>query len=447
MQMTAQLGPIPESFQLRSRTQSRASHQHDRAAQTSHVMDQPALHDRFQHARATASHEHQSSTQQAMPGLLSIRPGQLKLLHETACPLYLDLAKVDSSMASFVMSMLRYDPQERISAAEALSHPFLLDLLPVLQLLKGDARGRGVGPQCRAVHAAEACHQGSPEHAPSPVGQPAKGCPGHRQSQLALPVKPEPRRQAVPSLPARSLSTGQAAAPSWLLGTLPMPSDPLLRADQPQTQLPQGTSQAQSGCLPSVAQQNATSRTAASNAAAAHLHAAAVPGNAVPVRPLPVASGHQLDISMSASQALQTVRLPAATFNIEAATAAAELPCTVASPATAVGNAPGSQGFNTRASEESPHPTSQQPAAGEDQGSGSRVNRTASHKLHEAQLAPGLGAAGTPMGLAQGSLKTPGVVKAWNGVAQLLQQMTPASQVLLILQLSAHSHHWPQLLL
>ena len=47
------------------------------------------------------------------------------------------------------------------------------------------------------------------------------------------------------------------------------------------------------------------------------------------------------------------------------------------------------------------------------------------------------GAVATPMALGQGPVKTPGLVKAWNGVTELLQQMSPGSQVIPLLQTAA----------
>ena len=56
-------------------------------------------------------------------------------------------------------------------------------------------------------------------------------------------------------------------------------------------------------------------------------------------------------------------------------------------------------------------------------------------KGHVVEQAAGAGAVGTPMALGQGPVKTPGLVKAWNGVTELLQQMSPGSQVILFFRL------------
>ena len=64
---------------------------------------------------------------------------------------------------------------------------------------------------------------------------------------------------------------------------------------------------------------------------------------------------------------------------------------------------------------------------GQDQG-----EYSAGKALHaEQQVAGGLWGVATPQALAQGSVKTPGLVKAWKGVSELLQQMSPGSQVTL----------------
>lgn len=71
----------------------------------------------------------------AVPSAVVVpRTSPLQLWHEGACLLHLELAKIDSGMASLVMSMLQLDPQDRVSAAGALKHSFLAGACPGLQV-------------------------------------------------------------------------------------------------------------------------------------------------------------------------------------------------------------------------------------------------------------------------------------------------------------------------
>ena len=144
---------------------------------------------------------------------ITAQAGPLQMWHERASPLHLELAKVNPSMASLVTSMLDYDPQTRMSAAEALSHPFLRGLSPTLQL-----------PESKAHSSAE----------PSEQAVTTNKVDLHTAGSLtgvSLPFKPEPRRQPVVGLPIGASPAVQASGASW---TLPLPSDPLLRAAEPQ---------------------------------------------------------------------------------------------------------------------------------------------------------------------------------------------------------------------
>jgi len=215
MQMTAQLGPLPPS--LRSHSPAQASAAPASPAQASPIMVAQAAPPVQQsaHKGTESVQNHSWAHGQQVGSMCSIpaQAGPLKMWHERASPLHLELAKVDPSMASLVMSMLDYDPQTRMSAARGLSHPFLRGLSPALQL-----------PQSKAHSSTE----------PSKQAVTTNKVDVHTAGSLtgvSLPFKPEPRRQLGVSLPIGASPAVQASSASW---TLPLPSDPLLRGPGPQ---------------------------------------------------------------------------------------------------------------------------------------------------------------------------------------------------------------------
>ena len=220
MQMTAQLGPLPLSMRSDSPAQASAAPASTAkappiiVAQGSPVMVAqagPPSHVPAHKGTDSVPNHGWSHGQQV--GSITAQAGPLKMWHERASPLHLELAKVDPSMASLVMSMLDYDPQTRMSAAQALTHPFLRGLSPELQL-----------PQSKAHSSAE----------PSEQAFTTNKVDLHTAGSLtgvSLPFKPEPRRQLAVSLPIGASPAVQASSALW---TLPLPSDPLLRGPEPQ---------------------------------------------------------------------------------------------------------------------------------------------------------------------------------------------------------------------
>ena len=464
LQMTTQLGPLPDARFAQSMPSAQAfsrphlPHQ-GTAAQELHNTDQQGrTANSGLQGRAVAESQQgrpgsqgQPTEQPAPVRSLHLRTGQLKMMHETTCPLQMELAKVDPAMSSLVMAMLRYDPQKRVSAAEALSHPFLSELSPVLHLLHVRAESKAKGPQGMSQGSAESADHIIARQA-LPVGRPSdqKASRGPSTKQPGLPFKPEPRRQPVVSLPTRINPPAHPAVPSWLLGTLPMPmpSDPLLRAAEPQLQSPQGTPQA--GPVHASAQPQSIDGLLASDVAApASKPASPEPAAAaIAVRPelmgtavrgkglnITALSSNKLDSAETAAQAppTQQAQILPATLGYSPATAVPSQPMLEGSAAAAVGNAVTGEQVDGQAAAAAAGITCMLPATGQGQGQGSgpAVAKLESDRLPAAEevSALGLGQVGTPRALAQGSLKTPGVVKAWNGVAQLLQQMTPISQV------------------
>ena len=450
MQMMSQLGPIPGGLLGQSKAPSQAfslTH-HGPVAQKSYGTDQSTHHDQSQRGRAAIQGQ---PTQRPAPGrTLHLGTGQLEMMHETACPLQMELAKVDPAMSSLVMAMLQYHPQKRVSAAEALSHPFLSELSPALRLLRVRAESKAKRPHGRSQGSAASGDHNTAQQAllvESLSNQKADKEPSSRQP--GLPTKPEPRRQPGVNMPTRSNPSAHAPVPSWLLGTLPMPmpSDPLLRPTEPQLQSPQGASQPQLGPTPAKPQPQSTGGCLACDVVAqSSTPASPEPAAAdVAVSNALVATGAQgkglerllspdkLTAAEAAAQVLraqQAETLPATLSHSPPATAVACRAVLDGSAAAAVGNTvPREEDHGqAAAAADVSYPL---PATGQGQGGGQMMAKLESDKLPAGEAAPRSGLVKTPSALAQGSLTTPGVAKAWNGVAHLLQQMTPVSQVLL----------------
>lgn len=127
----------------------------------------------------------------AQASALAVTSGPMKLWHEEACPLHLELAKIDPGMASLIMSMLRLNPQDRVSASVALKHSFLAGACPPLQLPSAPAGG----------HAGETDQQ--PEQATqNSVGMQLPSSKAIKMSHAIglvkheRPMRPQPRREA-----------------------------------------------------------------------------------------------------------------------------------------------------------------------------------------------------------------------------------------------------------
>ena len=206
VQMTAQLGPLPPS--LRSLLPAQASP--IMVAQAAPPIHESAHKGTDSVQTSRWAHGQQVGSMCSVPA----QAGPLQMWHERASPLHLELAKVDPSMASLVMSMLDYDPQTRMSAAQGLSHPFLRGLSPALQL-----------PQSKAHSSNE------PSEQDVTTDKVDFEYTAGSLTGVSLPFKPEPRRQLAVSLPTRASPAIQASSASW---TLPLPSDPVLRGPGPQ---------------------------------------------------------------------------------------------------------------------------------------------------------------------------------------------------------------------
>ena len=104
----------------------------------------------------------------AEPVAMGANPGPLKLWHEDACPLHLELAKVDPCMASLVMSMLQLHPRDRVSAANALKHSFLAGASPALQVpfLGAEVAGGCMGSTSQQPEQATQRYMGSKPQLP-----------------------------------------------------------------------------------------------------------------------------------------------------------------------------------------------------------------------------------------------------------------------------------------
>ena len=214
--MTAQLGPLPPSLQSHSPAQASPAQASGaqaspiiaaQAAPPTHVPAHVPAH------KGTDSVQNYSWSHGQQVGSITTQPGPLKMWHERARPLHLELAKVDPSMASLVMSMLDCNPQTRMSAAQALTHPFLRGLNPALQLPQSKAHSSAEPPEQAVTTNKVDLHT-------------AGSLPG-----VSLPFKPEPRRQLAVSLPIGASPAVQASSASWMAS---LPSDPLLRAPEPQ---------------------------------------------------------------------------------------------------------------------------------------------------------------------------------------------------------------------
>ena len=468
MQMFTQLGPFPTALTALTNPQTRAHSlsSQGRGPQASCPTDQPGH--QSQQANGRASIQHPQGKHQQSAGSLSIQIGNLDMLHETACPLHLELARVEPTLASLVMAMLRYDPEQRVSAGEALRHPFLSELSPVLQLLAAQREAGARLPQGKAVGGIETHSQGTFQ----------QGCPAEAVSdqaastlrpgrQSGLPFKPEPRRQPIASLPTRGHPTAQAAVPSWADARLPMHSDPLLQAAQPQLH----TAQLQ------VAQPHLQAAQPQLQASQPQLQVGQpqlqppqstlqpLPGQglvtSLPDRTAGSSRVIQLPTVMpavvpSARPSADKAAWPPASSGVATCTLPAHQANSLSAP-LAVGGSPTTADLPTMPCHTDQRPASKdvaqasvlgqnslkgvtlealggraRPPLRQGQGEPTAVNALDSRKLHAEEVA-GLGAVGTPQALAQGPVKTPGLVKAWNGVTELLQQMSPASQVMLTL--------------
>ena len=521
--MTMQLGPCPSALTAHSDPCTHGCSSQARGPQASCPADQEAR--RCQQAHCSTSQQHQPARQKSLAGSLKIQKVKLGLLHEGACPLHLELAKVDPTMASLVMAMLRYDHEQRVSAAEALQHPFLSELSPVLQLLtaKKEADDMSQGrakSQGRAIGSTETLAQGasqqqscqaegtSPDQAASTL---------RPERQFALPFKPEPRRQAIVSLPTGVHLMAQAAVPTWDVGRLPVPSDPLLPACQPQLQVAQPQLQAAQPQLqaaqlqvarpqlqtswpqlqpshsthapPTVARAVISSPNTTAGMTAADLvapaTASAVPHAAASATERPNLSevtahdsrGAQLPavlpavVPLTGPSPCQAAPLlashgvancillaqDAGPPSTPLAAATCLLPAQQAAPCSAplnVGSSPTTAVLTTIPRHTDQHGGSgarplrqdspregrnggvrEGPALGSGQSQYSAGGAVDSSKGQSREQAAGAGAFATPMALGQGPVKTPGLVKAWNGVTELLQQMSPVSQVTLFFRL------------
>ena len=520
MQMTMQLGPFPSVLTAHSDPCNRPGGfpSQGRGPQASCPADQEAL--RCHQAHGSTSRQHQPAQPKSLAGSLKVQKGKLDLLHEGACPLHLELANVDPTMASLVMAMLRYDPEQRVSAAEALQHPFLSELSPVLQLLtarrEADDMPQGrVKSQGRAMGSTETLAQGASQQQgcqAEGVSQDQAAGTLHPERQFGVPFKPEPRRQAIVSLPIGGHPMAQAAVRTWAVGRLPVPGDPLLPACQPQLQAAQPQLQPPLGtyALPTVQRPVMSSPCNTAGMAAADLMA---PATAMPQPQPPAAAsaterhnlpevtardsrGAQLPavlpavvpplgpspcqaVPLLASHGVTSCTLPAQDAGppsppIAAATpplpaqqndppspplpaTTCPLPAQQAAPPSApltVGSSPttavlptipwhtdqhrgsGARPLRQGSPREGPNGDFHGgPALGSGQGRYPAGGAGDPSKEHAVEQAAGTGAVATPVALGQGPVKTPGLVKAWNGVTELLQQMSPGSQVSLFFRL------------
>ena len=480
MQMTVQLGPLPSALTPHSgpltRAQGRPSQ--GRGPPAPCPSGPTALYSQLAHD-STSRQPHPTQPKSAA-GSLRLQRGRLQLLHEAACPLHLELAKVDSSMASLVMAMLRYDPEQRVSAAEALQQPFLSALSPVLQLLAANREADDKPPQHRAVGSVGTQAQGLSQQACQAEAVVRDQAAGTLRSERpsGLPFKPEPRRQAFASLPFQDPPNVQAAVPAWAVNRLSMPCEPLLPATQPQLQAAQPQLQASQPQLQAAQPQLHISRPQLQSSQpqlqqppqgtlspltaqipitspptrTADMTAADVLGPATATTQLPaVASATQRhnppEVTAHGSSS-KDLHLP--TVLPEAVPSLGPLPeqavPLLASQRIAACTLPAEQ-----ADPPSPRHVEQVAGAGAVetplvpgqtpvQASGLAGAGAAGTLLAVGQgpvKTPGLAGAGavaTPTALGPGPVKTPGLVKAWKGVTELLQQMSPASQVQALLQ-------------
>lgn len=468
MQMTMQLGPLPSALTPPSDPFTRAHGLHSQGTgpPVPCLGAPPALHN--QQAHDSTSKQRQPTRQKSSAGALRIQRGRLQLLHEVVCPLHLELAKVDSTMASLVMAMLRYDPEQRVSAAGALQHPFLSAISPVLQLLIPNREADDKAPQHRAVYSMGTRAQGVSQQACQAEAvlhdQAASTVRPERPS--GLPFKPEPRRQAFASLPFQDPPTAQAAVPAWAVNRMSVPSAPLLPATQPQLQAPPSQLHASQQPL-QAAQPQLQSPQPQLQAAQPQLQTPQ--GTSLPLTAQkPITSPPHRTADMIAADMLGPVT----------ASATAQLPAVASAteqhnPLDVTAQGSSSRGVHLPAvlpaAESSlvPSPEKAVPLLA------SHGAATCTHPAEQAdpsspplaELVAGQGTTGIPLGLGQGPVKTlrlagagagqdpittplalgpgpvktPGLVKAWKGVTELLQQMSPASQVTLRLQVTKES--------
>lgn len=476
LQMTTQLGPFPAALRAPySHTHRLPSRGRAPEACRPTVKSAPL----GQQQQEPASRPCQATGDKLLPGLLRPKPGGLSLLHETVCPLHIELARVDPTMALLVMAMLRYDPEQRVSAGEALSHPFLSELNPVLHLLtaKREADDAAEASQGRARGSTDTQAQGvfqqGCQAGAAILDQAVGTVPA--ELQPALPFKPEPRRQPIASLPIQSCSTAQAVALTWVVGRRLLPSDPLLQAAQPQPQAAQPQLQVAQpwaaqpqlqAAQPQLQLQEGTSQLLPPGQGSVTFLPSRTPGTtASPLEgPATASANSQPPPAASATARHQRLKPPEVTAHQGSSWGGQQgtlMSAFVPSDGSSVDKgAPGvalkgAAAFTVPA-QQADHPSA--PAGFTGSHPIAEVTAMPSHTravgnapgalpvgqdspnvvpvrppgaLGALALAGGLGGVATPQALAQGSAKTPGLVKAWKGVSDLLQQMSPGSQVII----------------
>lgn len=163
--MTAQLGYLPADLKHQSHhiTAAAAATPTPRAPTSSNTTAPTAPRQ-----LTTAASLQSNAYFPAEPVPMGANPSPLKLWHEDACPLHLELAKVDPCMASLVMSMLQLDPRDRVSAANALKHSFLAGASPALQvpLLGAEVAGGCMGSTSQQPEQATQKYMGSKPQLP-----------------------------------------------------------------------------------------------------------------------------------------------------------------------------------------------------------------------------------------------------------------------------------------
>ncbi|KAL0027254.1 hypothetical protein WJX77_007086 [Trebouxia sp. C0004] len=399
-QMTAQLGQLPPSIHPSSPAQASPAPASPimlaQAAPPTHISD---------HQGTYSVQNHSWSHGQQVESIVA-QAGPLKMWHERASPLHLELAKVDPSMASLVMSMLDYDPQTRMSAAQALSHPFLKGLSPALQL-----------PQSKAHSSAEAPEEAVTTNklAPPQLG-PSHECSAPRLSVSLLPeqslsptTKPAQQLLEQPPLSGKlshrcvRSSFSQAAKQGQHVG---QGQD----AEQGQRAEHDIHDPIDTPRLVPSAVDGPTTAAPATAGALAQPSDAGIPACAA-AEPLSVGSG-----SPAAAVARQP-QAPPADGSTTATLADAQLPRLVSDPK---GNAPALEECSLQAQHQlasaATH-TVESPIAGHAQDA-----------KHNPGEEPAQGLLQTLGQSAQAAVHTPGVVRAWNRVTRVQEKMTPGSE-------------------
>ncbi len=448
MQMTAQLGPMPAFFTSLKKPAPLVQPQDPNMQIPATTVSQAASLPQSTIPSHKPSLQHPACVHEGQVGSISPQTGALSMWHERACPLHVELARVDPSMASMIMSMLHYDPQTRVSAGQALKHPFLKGLSPMLQMSQDRAEGTSDVPApASAKHAAES----------TPLPR-ADLQTRSRQAEKLLPFRPEPQRRIGIKLPIGNGSDQEAAGVQWVPGDLPLPSDPLLRGPPPQLGPPRP---AQSPQLPQLGAvwrppteayaeqlpQPGTSRSLLESQLASPLQSGSQLQRqsqrkltSHDVRPKTLETAHRnQDAGHTGDQAIVSGLVPSAP-HADTTTAPADhggpgSPCLAAQAtgAPSTGSGIGSSAVARLLLDQPPQHV----------GSPAQELSPSKGQLHQkmghipGELAPVVDhtldcliqGAQTPQCLAGTPGRTPGVVKAWNGVAHLLENMTPASEV------------------